>query len=103
GLLETYYQRGGERPLAQDLDTMASISRRLIADVTPDYPRRGYALGRSGLQLIERVTRLIGDPWALALNATMLSLQPAAIAEAITRVPGVGGDLDCAVRALTQA
>ena len=103
GLLETYYKRGGERPLAEDLDDMASLARQLIADVTPDYPLRGYALGRSGLMLIERAARLIGDPWALALNTALLSLEPTAIAEAITRVPGVGGDLDGAVRSLDQA
>jgi hypothetical protein len=103
GLLETYYQRGGDRPLTRDLDDMAAVSRELIADMTAGYWLRGYALGRSGTQLLERLTRLIGEPWAAALNAALLSMRPTAIAQAVTGVPGLDADLDAAIAALTQA
>jgi hypothetical protein len=103
GLLETYYQRGGDRPLADDLDDMAAVSRELIAGLTAGYRLRGYALGRAGTQLLERLTRLAGEPSAAVLNATFLSMGPAALAQNFTRVPGLDADLDTAITALTQA
>lgn len=103
GLLETYYQRGGERPLAQDLDAMAGLARNLIAAMPVDYWLRCYALARCGLMLVERITRRIGDPWDAALNAALLLNEPLVIGDAITGVPGARADLGSAVEALNRA
>ena len=103
GLLETYYQRGGERPLDEDLDVMAGLARRLIAAMPVDYWLRPYALARCAVLLIERITRRVGDPWNAALNTALLLQEPTVIGEAITRVPGIEADLGSAVDTLNLA
>jgi len=103
GLLETYYQRGGERPLDRDLDAMAGVARNLIAAMPADYWLRSYALARCGVLLLERISRQVGDPWDAALNTALLLNQPLIIGEAITRVTGARADLGSAIEALDQA
>ena len=103
GLLETYYQRGGEHLSDDDLRVMAPLARELIAAMTTDYRLRSYALGRSGSALIQRVVRDLGDPWEQALNTALLSQGPAAIQAAFTRVAGLDADLDAAIGALEAA
>jgi CHAT domain len=103
GLLETYYQRGGERPLDQDLDAMAGLARNLIAAMPADYWLRCYALARCGVLLIERISRRIGDSWDAALNTALLLNEPLVIGEATTRVAGARADLGAAIEALGLA
>ena len=103
GLVETYFQRGGERPSDEDLEIMVGLGRQLSAAMTPGYPRRSFALGRYGVLLLQRITRRTGDPWDSALNTVFAQLRPTAIAEALSTVPGTGADLDSAIDALTHA
>lgn len=103
GLLETYYQRGGERVTDKDLDVMAVQARPLITGMTDDYHQRAYALGRGGTLLLQRIMRLAGDPWTQALNAAVLSQGERPIRAAVARVPGFDADIDLATGALAQA
>jgi CHAT domain len=103
GLLETYYQRGGERPRDRDLDAMAGLARNLIAAMPAGYWLRTYALARCAMLLIERISRKVGDPWDAALNTAFLLNEPLVIGEAITRVTGARADLGSAIEALDLA
>jgi hypothetical protein len=103
GQLETYYQRGGDAARDDDLDRMAAAARSLIGEMTPGYHVRTFALGRAGTALIQRIARLLGEPWDLALNSMVLSGRPDAITPAFGRVPGFGPDLELAIGALAQA
>ena len=103
GQLETYYQRGGGVARDDDLDTMAALARNLVTGMAPGYHARTYALGRAGVTLVQRLARLIGDPWDLALNAAVSSMRPQAISAAVGQVPGFEPDLELAIGALTQA
>jgi CHAT domain-containing protein len=103
GLLETYYQRGGQRPLDRDLDAMAGLARSLIAAMPADYGLRPYALARCGVLLIERISRRVEDSWDAALNTALQLNEQLAIGEAITKVNGARADLGTAIGALDQA
>jgi hypothetical protein len=103
GLLETYYQRGGGQAAAEDLDIMAGLARKLAAAPMAGYRLRAHALGRSGVLLIDRIMRRVGDPWAVALNRALLLAEPGPIGEAVTGVPGFDADLELAIGALSAA
>ena len=103
GQLQTYYQRGGEAARGDDLDRMAASARSLISGMTPGYHMRTFALGLAGTTLIQRISRLLGEPWDLALNSMIASGRSDAIGAAFGRVPGFGPDLELAIGALAQA
>jgi tetratricopeptide (TPR) repeat protein len=103
GLLETYYQRGGDQARDDDLDAMAALARNLISHLEPGYRLRSYALGRSGVLLMQRIMRQAGDGWDQALEAAMRSFQPTTIREVLTTVPGFEADLAAADDALAMA
>jgi hypothetical protein len=103
GLLETYYQRGGDRALDGDLDAMAVAAREVVTGMTANYRLRAYALGRCGVLLIERIARRIGDPWDLALSASISAMRSSPISDAVTAVPGFDTDLDLAMWTLTES
>jgi hypothetical protein len=103
GQLEAYYQRGGGTARDEDLDTITALARDLVTSMVPDYHVRAQALGRAGITLIQRLARLAGDPWDLALNAAVSSMRPEPISAAVARVPGFGSDLELAIVALAQA
>lgn len=103
GQLETYYQRGGDAARDEDLGIMAALARNLITEMAPGYHVRPYALGRAGTALIQRLTRLLGDPWDRALNSMVLSMRPDAMTETVSRVPDCRADLELAIGSLTQA
>jgi hypothetical protein len=103
GQLQTYYQRGGDAARDDDLDKMAASARSLISGMIPGYHMRPFALGLAGTTLIQRISRLLGEPWDLALNSMIMSGRPDAIGAAFGRVPGFGPDLELAIGALTQA
>lgn len=103
GQLETYYQRGADTARDDDLDRIAAAARSLIGEMTPGYHVRTFALGRAGTALIQRITRLLGEPWDLALNSLVPPGRPDAITAAFGRVPDFGPDLELAIGALGQA
>ena len=103
GQLETYYKRGDGAGRAEDLDVMAALARDLITGMVPGYHVRAYALGRAGVTLLERLTKVPGDSWDRALDAAVSSLRPDAIGAAASGVPGFRPDLELATGALTEA
>ena len=103
GQLETYYKRGDGAGRTEDLDVMAGLARDLITGMVPGYHVRAYALGRAGVALLERLTKVPGDSWDRALNAAVSSLRPDAIGAAASGVPGFRPDLELAIGALTEA
>jgi hypothetical protein len=103
GQLQTYYQRGGDAARDDDLDRMAANARSLISGMTPGYHLRPFALGLAGTTLIQRIARLLGEPWDLALNSMVMFGRPDAITAAFGRIPGFGPDLELAIGALAQA
>jgi hypothetical protein len=76
GLLQTYCQRGGERPLDEDLEAMAGLARSLLAAMPADYPPRTYALARCAVLLIERITRRISEDGSLVNVLVVGRLRP---------------------------
>jgi hypothetical protein len=102
GLIEAYYRRS-DQPSDAELDDMAVMARRICAEMTPDYRLRGYALGRSGVVLTQRLARMIGDPWDDALNSAIMLGRIDSMGQPLTRIAGAEADLDLSIDALTQA